>query len=58
MPALTALELAVMIVEVVEQARQLPPSRELSLVITKLQEAYLWVSEMCAVQDGASEFDT
>ena len=52
---LTPIELAVQIVTLVEHARTMPPSRELALVITKLQEAYLWVSELQAVQDGASD---
>ena len=52
---MTSLELAVQIITLIHAARTLPPSRELSLVITKLQEAYLWVSEMQAVADGASE---
>lgn len=52
---MTPLELAVQIIALIHAARTLPPSRELSLVLTKLQEAYLWLSEIQAMDDGVSE---
>jgi hypothetical protein len=52
---MTPLELAIQIIALVEAARTFPPSREVSLVIIKLQEAYLWVSEMQAIAEHSSE---
>lgn len=48
---MTDLSLSVAIMDLVKEARAMPASRERSLVITKLQEAYLWLSEQMSLEE-------
>ena len=42
---MTDLVLSVAIMELVKEARAMPPSRERALAIMKLEEAYLWITD-------------
>lgn len=49
--AMTPLALSVAIMDLVKEAKAMSPSREVRLTITKLQEAYLWLSELMSNEE-------